>query len=89
VPLAHFRFTPESRHRLFMSTRPRGMSVLPPEADVTTSTMQVSFGTRRGHSFIRILDQPERAWFLEHFDANALSPLARHRSSRIEIMDLD
>ena len=23
VPLAHFRFTPQSRHRLFMSTRPK------------------------------------------------------------------
>ena len=44
---------------------------------------------QRGHSFIRLLDQPEPARFLEHFDANALSPLARHRSSRIEIMDLD
>ena len=28
VPLAHFRFTPESRHRLIMSTRPSSIGLL-------------------------------------------------------------
>jgi hypothetical protein len=40
VPLAHFRFTPESRHRLFMNTRPRSAAAclsIPKNVDIWRS----------------------------------------------------